>query len=111
MLLHLGIVGRVLFFITFAVAPVLVTPTSSRAQSLLSVLIDQCSRGNMTACDQANQLSRRQAAERYARRAQQPPSAYEIERRNNWANRMNEGYAAQGNVYNDVYKHQLGRGY
>jgi hypothetical protein len=79
------------------------------AQSQLSLLIDACARGNMYACSQANAQS---AYQRQLReQSQQPPSAYDIERRYNWQNNMNQGYSYQGGVYNDVYKHQLYRGY
>jgi hypothetical protein len=87
------------------------TLAPAQAQSLLSTLIDQCARGNMMACSQGRQLSAQQAQQRAARNTFSPPSASQIERRNHWANEMNRGGAAAGQVYNDVYKHQLSRGY
>ena len=42
-------------------------PQSAVAQSALSVLIDQCSRGNMAACARANQLAISRTNQRAAR--------------------------------------------
>ena len=80
-----------------------IVPTSSQAQSELSVLISRCAKGNMAACNMANQVA-------IAQRRANPGGRYG----GNYGggmDGMNAGIAAQNRGYNNVYRHQRVYGY